>query len=170
MHLFNIWYVLSHLVRTSRNNCLGRIWTDLLFNTNNPLWFPASIQVIKASRRCPEDRIVMTILRRRAIGSCAHAASKDCPNLRPSSVSFELSMRSSESSSFSGASTEDIFFSTCWTAMLIMCGKHMIRLSLASKENISRSSNNFSKYSSILSFVVRLSRVQWPDCMRMSNQ
>ena len=170
MHLFIIWYVLSHLVRTSLNSCLGRIWTGLLFSTNNPLLFPVSIQVIKASRRCPEDRIVMTILRRRAMGSCAQAASNDCPNPRRSSVSFTSAIRSSESSSFSGASTEDIFLSTCWTAMLIMCGKHIILLSFASKENISRSSNNFSKNSSILSFVVRLSRVQWPDCLRMSDK
>ena len=43
----------------------------------------------------------------------------------------------------------------------------MILLSLVSNENISRSSNNVSKCSSILSLVVRLSRVQWPDCTRL---
>ena len=69
MALFSMLYVLSHLVWTSSNNCLGRILKGLLFITNNPLLFPVSIQTIMASRSCTEDQIVVTILRRRTIMS-----------------------------------------------------------------------------------------------------
>ena len=101
---------------------------------------------------------------RHAMGSCAQAAPKDWLNPWPLSV-FGLAVETSGLSSFSGTLTEDILLSICWTVIFIMCGKHMILWSLASKENISHSSNNFSKCLSILLLVVRLSRVQWPDCM-----
>src|SRR5271168_3369664 len=153
--------MLSHRVRTSRSNCIGLISTDLFWSTNSLLLLPFSIHVVKASRRCPEARIAVTILRRREIGSCTHAASNVCPNPWFSSA---LSVGPSElSSSFSGALTKDILLRTCCTAILTTCEKHMILLSLVLNEVISCSSSSFSKNSSILSFVVRLSTLQWPD-------
>ena len=131
-----------------------------------------SIHAIKASRCRPEDQIATTILCRHVIGSAAHASSNFCPKPWPSSV-IDAPVTSSESSlpsQSSGALTEDILLSTCWTVILIVCGKHMILLPFASNENISRSMNSFSKNSNIVSFIVRLSKVQWPDCIRTLNQ
>src|SRR5271168_5464693 len=154
----------------SHSNCIGLILTDVFWSTNNLLLLPFLIHVVKASRRCPEARIAVTILHRRKIGSCAHAFWNVCSNPQFLSA-FAVSVRPSESSSsFSGALTKDILLRTCCTAILTTCKKHMILLSLASNEVISRSRSNFSKNCSILLFVVRLSRVQWPDCKKMSNQ
>src|SRR5271168_4519279 len=100
----------------SHSNCIGLILTDVFWSTNNLLLLPFLIHVVKASRRCPEARIAVTILRRRKIGSCAHAFWNVCSNPRFSSA-FAVSVRPSESSSsFSGALTEDILLRTCCTA------------------------------------------------------
>lgn len=159
MHLFSIWYILSHLVWTSRNNCLTWIWTGLPFSTNKLLSFLVSIWIIKASRHCPEPQISITILWMfvQKHGLCLHLncqlALQNCRNPQEPQPRKKIKIKI-----------------TCWTEMLIMCRKHMILLSFALNENISHSSNSFSKNSSILLLVVRLSRVQWPDCMRMWNQ
>ena len=139
-----IWYELSQRVRTSRSNCMGSISTGAFWSTNSPFRFPFSIHVVKASRRCPEARIAMTILHTREMGSSAHAFLNDCAIPRASFV-FAASARSSKSLSslFSGASTEDISFRTSCMARLIACGKQMILLSLALNVDISRSRNNF---------------------------
>ena len=89
----------------------------------------------------------------------------------PYSSMFAVPLTCSRTSlSFSGATTEDISVRTRWTVILTMCRKHIILWSFASSDIISRSRNSFCNSSSIVSLVVRLLRVQWPDCMKLSYQ
>lgn len=135
-------------------------WGDLEHFEQAELYdIPILIQLLNSSRRWPEARIATMILRTRDKGSEAQASSNDAGGTRFNSALRGFSKM--KASSASAATDLEIFLMTCWTTILMMCGKQLIRLFLASK-GISRSLKSGSNFRIMAALVSRLSRVKWP--------